>query len=1199
MSLYNKWLKKQDKESTAQKTQAVQHQQNLKKIRIQDAGGSIPEPEKSNDSMFWKVFDAIDRPANAGRVAVQRAMQGRSIAGGLKDGLTGRDRVYWEQLLGDMGMQKGFGRSAAGFVLDGATDPLIWAGGPIRRGAQAAANTARKGTLLQRGAQAVAKDGILGAPVKAPFRALDDGLTRAGVNPELKFRFKDTPNLATRAVQAVGEKVPLISKSYVKTADSIGHNFIPDYVAKNYTATRALEDSVLTGTKRGGLGKRAVTPQRGATLNVGDRKMTVKRTDLGYQELRDKIKKRAVRPTLNASKAAENSAYVALKRVTKDMHGITPENQAKILRGIEATQHNLSKYASLIDDAVGGQPRLRQALLAEGVDPRDVQMIIDSVEALGKGKATNMLKAYANVGKGIITKTKKSYQRNLDIIQEGLGKHSQEVLDKAALAVQRQRGMLALREVAEKQGKIARQQMKQQDPELYKQMIKIQRRFAIMANKEGIKQADRVGGYVHRHTSGVKLDRGQARMASMKEGEAVKRLLNPDDSFMRPRKFFTTEEAIEASRKSFETATDTARTFLKRQGGSSAKRVQKNVAKYQALLKEGKIDDALEHLRTIGVDDMVEALNRGLDINVLTPTINGKVQPIFDIASDLGEAMIQREVQHANVVAGKRLMRELRTNGYAVPAIADAPKRKRALTKKLADLSKKPTLTPDETDLMRRLGKELTTVEQYLKYKQHFPNAMSTNILDGEKWLIHPQVMKAVDRMQGTFARSPEINELRSMYKQALGIFKQSVTGLRPAWYVTNLVGNVFNGYLGGLTDMTRYSIVAQLQSQTPAGKRAVAAYLAKHKVPSLKAAKRGVHQWMGADELYDILRKQGLEGFGSSHDALGTTVKTVRKQAERQVARQGMSRTGAALDVAKQIREAPLDGSLQASRQLADSMESNAKFALFLDDFIKNVNRRPNMSYGSLKAQTRRSRDHSLKYLFDYSDVTQFESVVKDFIPFYTYQRKNIPVQLEVLFKSPEIHAQFHRLREASLFADYTQEEIDAMPEWLREKAISIGRGRMLTPNLPQESLDMMTETNELAGMITPFLTKPLELVSNTNFFTGAPVSRFEGEKKNIGIGRLNMEVPAGVRHVIDTHGMVRGFNQSADSYLRDPDEQRATEAWRAPILTTAIGRNYNPEQQLLNQAYGRDRQLADVIRALRADKIDVRSATEILKGR
>ena len=54
-------------------------------------------------------------------------------------------------------------------------------------------------------------------------------------------------------------------------------------------------------------------------------------------------------------------------------------------------------------------------------------------------------------------------------------------------------------------------------------------------------------------------------------------------------------------------------------------------------------------------------------------------------------------------------------------------------------------------------------------------------------------------------------------------------------------------------------------------------------------------------------------------------------------------------------------------------------------------------------------------KLLFDYSDVTKFETqVMKRIFPFYTWLRKNIPLQLELLAEKPQRYARLNRIIKA-----------------------------------------------------------------------------------------------------------------------------------------------------------------------------------------
>ena len=48
-------------------------------------------------------------------------------------------------------------------------------------------------------------------------------------------------------------------------------------------------------------------------------------------------------------------------------------------------------------------------------------------------------------------------------------------------------------------------------------------------------------------------------------------------------------------------------------------------------------------------------------------------------------------------------------------------------------------------------------------------------------------------------------------------------------------------------------------------------------------------------------------------------------------------------------------------------------------------------------------------KYLFDYTELAPFEqNVMKRILPFYTWSRKNIPLQISSLLKSPQKYARY-----------------------------------------------------------------------------------------------------------------------------------------------------------------------------------------------
>lgn len=94
----------------------------------------------------------------------------------------------------------------------------------------------------------------------------------------------------------------------------------------------------------------------------------------------------------------------------------------------------------------------------------------------------------------------------------------------------------------------------------------------------------------------------------------------------------------------------------------------------------------------------------------------------------------------------------------------------------------------------------------------------------------------------------------------------------------------------------------------------------------------------------------------------------------------------------------------------------------------------------------------------FDYSDLSQFErETMKYILPFYTWTRYNIPLQIRAIIHDPGKVAQALRIKDsmAYIFAD---ENIEATPSFLTER---------LGFEIPQETFDWLPERMQPAGNV------------------------------------------------------------------------------------------------------------------------------------
>lgn len=185
-------------------------------------------------------------------------------------------------------------------------------------------------------------------------------------------------------------------------------------------------------------------------------------------------------------------------------------------------------------------------------------------------------------------------------------------------------------------------------------------------------------------------------------------------------------------------------------------------------------------------------------------------------------------------------------------------------------------------------------------------------------------------------------------------------------------------------------------------------------------------------------------------------------------------------------------------------------------DNFFKHrmalamhLERRADEGLGSFEALRQASKDVRIS-LFDYSELTQFEKrIARNFIPFYTWTRKNVPYQVRQLLERPVAATVPFKLQEG--LRDPNEPDY-LTPDYVRERYLRIGKlpkplakllGQKpnqpfyLNPMLPSYDLGFLQkttggiDTTEPLGMLSPYVRLPLELAAEkpTNFQTGAPI--------------------------------------------------------------------------------------------------------------
>lgn len=153
-------------------------------------------------------------------------------------------------------------------------------------------------------------------------------------------------------------------------------------------------------------------------------------------------------------------------------------------------------------------------------------------------------------------------------------------------------------------------------------------------------------------------------------------------------------------------------------------------------------------------------------------------------------------------------------------------------------------------------------------------------------------------------------------------------------------------------------------------------------------------------------------------------------------------------------------------------------------------------------------ARDAVYKYHFNYNDLSKFEkNVIRRVVPFYTWTRKNLPLQLEMMARNPGKFSRYASVRNAIS----SDEDEGVVPAYFGEMNAfrlpfdSEEGGTYLAPDLPftrigdfdplrnsEGNFDPMASRlrDTVIGQTNPVIKLPLELWAGKRFFNDLPLN-------------------------------------------------------------------------------------------------------------
>ena len=192
----------------------------------------------------------------------------------------------------------------------------------------------------------------------------------------------------------------------------------------------------------------------------------------------------------------------------------------------------------------------------------------------------------------------------------------------------------------------------------------------------------------------------------------------------------------------------------------------------------------------------------------------------------------------------------------------------------------------------------------------------------------------------------------------------------------------------------------------------------------------------------------------------------------------------------------------IKASRGLGQSVENNSRITHFIGVLQKVMGEGLDLDRGAIMA-----KDSVDKYLFDYNlGLTDFErNVVRPLIPFYSWMRFNIPLQIQAVFENPARYSKVPKFINNMEAMTRDWQGIEA-PDYFRElqavrlPAIMNSKPVYINPNLPFQDLNrtMLTGFPDVLANLTPFIRVAGELVPEKGYstFLESPIEKYTGER-------------------------------------------------------------------------------------------------------
>jgi hypothetical protein len=366
------------------------------------------------------------------------------------------------------------------------------------------------------------------------------------------------------------------------------------------------------------------------------------------------------------------------------------------------------------------------------------------------------------------------------------------------------------------------------------------------------------------------------------------------------------------------------------------------------------------------------------------------------------------------------------------------------------------------------LLKKLNKINSELGTNQ-FKGLIDNIIKEGDKIAISDDILRLIEiNVDNKSAKG-----ISRLYDNYVNFFKKFKV-FSPTFQMNNIIGNMSNMYLAGISPTTMAKLYPEASE----------IYLKASKL--MDDAAKGVKLSVKDQKILDTWNRFMNAGFGEAGRMTASELADLPD---------GLKRYFQNKSTIKDVNI--IDKLPYLNAKMNNDMDTVSRLVTFL-----NAERNP----GFLKKLGVADAGAAVRKVnFDPSDLTDFEkNVMKRIMPFYTFTKKNLAFQIDNLSKNG---SNYHKLLKSY---DITAKSAlgdaeENTPQWLKNNLyIPIpgltkdGKYRVMRAQMPFGNLIDAVEspTNVLSSTVAPWLKAPFEIGANKNFFTGADLEKFPGEK-------------------------------------------------------------------------------------------------------